>query len=484
MEITKYLTECVLNHTPISFSKYGDGEFNCIFHPHGENCDKDSFTPKLSSKLKETFKYMVDESENAYIGLWHNNENKHYFENLVSKEIKWVKYHSIIFDKTNDNDKVELYKTIKNSKAKKIIICNELLIKSKLLFDADEIIFVNFNNWFETMFEKIVQQIKNNIQENENHIIITCCGMGAKVLIGEFTKYFNNGIYLDFGSALDFLCTKKDSRGFPFNYDYLTNLLEDILPDEWNHNKYNYIYDEAKNKLGVHLPRENVNNIKNIIFISSVINTPDLPLSYINTRSIYNHEERFEQTKKTINTIRNKIPNSIIFLIECSQLKDYEKEYLKNFTDIFINLYDLNDNNIINNVFSKSKSLGEGTLTMYAINYLQQNNIAFDNFYKLSGRYWINNNFNYDIFNNDKIVVKKINNDSNNLITSLYKLPKNYLHLWNEFCLNSKNDMNDCIGAEVLLAKFINNITEDDKIFVDKIGVSGNIAVCGTLVEE
>jgi hypothetical protein len=144
----------------------------------------------------------------------------------------------------------------------------------------------------------------------------------------------------------------------------------------------------------------------------------------------------------------------------------------------------LNDNNIINNVFSKSKSLGEGTLTMYAINYLQQNNISFDNFYKLSGRYWINNNFNYDIFNNDKIVVKKINNDSNNLITSLYKLPKNYLHLWNEFCLNSKNDMNDCIGAEVLLAKFINNITEDDKIFVDKIGVSGNIAVCGTLVEE
>ena len=224
--------------------------------------------------------------------------------------------------------------------------------------------------------------------------------------------------------------------------------------------------------------------IKNLFFISSVINTPDLPLSYINTRSIYNHEERFEQTKKTINTIRNKIPNSIIFLIDCSPLSDYEKEYLINFTDIFVNLFDLNDYSIINNVFSKSKSLGEGTLTMYAINYLHQNNSDFDNFYKLSGRYWINNNFNYDIFNNNKIVVKKINNDSNNLITSLYKLPKNYLHLWNEFLLNSKNDMNDCIGAEVLFAKFINNITEDDKIFVEKIGVSGNIAVCGTLVEE
>jgi hypothetical protein len=232
------------------------------------------------------------------------------------------------------------------------------------------------------------------------------------------------------------------------------------------------------------LPKENKNIIKNIIFVSSVINTPDLPLSYINTRSIYNHEERFEQTKKTINTIRNKIPNSIIFLIDCSQLKDYEKEYLVNFTDIFINLYDLNDYNIINNVFSKSKSLGEGTLTIYAINYLQQNNFDFDNFYKISGRYWINNNFNYDIFNNNKIVIKKINNDSNNLITSLYKIPKTYLDKWSDFLLNSKNDMNNNIGAEVLFAKFMNNINEDDKIFVEKIGVSGNIAVCGSLVEE
>jgi hypothetical protein len=228
----------------------------------------------------------------------------------------------------------------------------------------------------------------------------------------------------------------------------------------------------------------NINNDKNLIFISSVIHTPDLPLSYINTRSIYNHKERFEQTKKTINTVRNKMPNSVIFLIDCSPLEKEETDYFKNYTDIFINLYELNDSNIINNVFSKSKSLGEGTLTIYALHILLQNNIEFDNFYKISGRYWLNNNFNYNLFHNNKIVAKKINNDTNNLITSLYKLPKSYVSLWLHFLINSINDLNNCIGAEVLFAKFVNTMNENDKIFVEKIGVSGNIAVCGTLVEE
>ena len=222
---------------------------------------------------------------------------------------------------------------------------------------------------------------------------------------------------------------------------------------------------------------------KNIIFITSVIHTPDLPLSYINTRSIYDHNERFEQTKKTIYTIRMKIPNSIIFIVDCSPLNDYEKEYFEKSADIFISLYDLKDSNIINNVYSKSKSLGEGTITMYALNYLMQNNIEFDNFYKLSGRYWLNDNFDYNLFDNDKIVVTKINNDLHNLITCLYKLPKKYISPWFTFLLHSINDMKNYIGAEVLFAKFINTINNNDKIFVEKIGVSGNIAVCGTLIE-
>jgi hypothetical protein len=210
---------------------------------------------------------------------------------------------------------------------------------------------------------------------------------------------------------------------------------------------------------------------------------PNLPLSYTNVRSVYNYKERFEQTQRTINSIRDKIPNSIIFLIECSLLNENERKYLKENTDIFINLYDLDNTALIDDIYSLSKSLGEGTITIYALEYLIKNNIIFDNFYKLSGRYWLNNNFNYQIFNNDKIIIKKINNNMHNLITILYKLPKKYICNWLQFLLNSREDMKKCIGAEVLFAKFMNTMNNNDKIYTGILGCSGNIAVCGSFIE-
>jgi hypothetical protein len=55
--------------------------------------------------------------------------------------------------------------------------------------------------------------------------------------------------------------------------------------------------------------------MKNLVLITSVICIENKPLSYTNVRSIYSHQERFEQTKKTIETIREKIPNAKIFVV-------------------------------------------------------------------------------------------------------------------------------------------------------------------------
>jgi len=254
MNITTYLTECIQNNTPVSFSKYGDGEFNCIIYRYGMNCDKDTYSSKLSDGLKESFIYMVEHAKNAHIGLWPNDNTKVIFETFVNKPVKWALYHSILFDKIDDENKDILYKTIKQSKLKKIIVCNELLIKSKLLLDLDEIVIVPFNNWFDTQFDTILQQVKDKIQTDGNHIVITCCGMSAKVLLCELTKSFPNGIYLDFGSALDIICTKRDSRGWNYGYEYVTNLLKECLPEDFEDDKYNDIYNSAKQNLGVHLP--------------------------------------------------------------------------------------------------------------------------------------------------------------------------------------------------------------------------------------
>jgi hypothetical protein len=266
MDITDIIVECIDNNKPLSFSKYGDGEYMCAFGFTGNNCDNDNYTPKLKDALISSFKYIVDSSNNNnYIGEWHGLIHSVEWKKLVNKEIKSARYHTLIFDGNYDyfynrpynidydSNKVKIYKAINNSKLKKIIVCNELLIKSKLLFNADEIIIVPFNNWFDTDFNNILEKIKGHINNDDCHIVMTCCGMSAKVLIAELLKSHPKGIYLDFGSALDRICTKRESRGFRFTYEYLLNLLKDIIPNNWNDPQYDYIYRDARYKLGIHL---------------------------------------------------------------------------------------------------------------------------------------------------------------------------------------------------------------------------------------
>jgi hypothetical protein len=265
MDITNILINCIENNKPISFSKYGDGEYYCMTRYIGRNCDNDTYTTKLGNALIESFKYVTDLSNNNFIGLWHDDKKVQVLQQYTNKNIKSARYHTLIFDGNfdyhnnrpydfdYDSKKVGIYKAIRISPLKKIIVCNKLLMKSKLLFDADELVIVPFNNWFDTDFHKILNYIKDLIKYDGNHIVMTCCGMSAKVLIAELLKVYPNGIYLDFGSALDRICTKKESRGYKFTYEYLLDMLKDIIPNNWHDSQYDIIYNEAKYKLGIHL---------------------------------------------------------------------------------------------------------------------------------------------------------------------------------------------------------------------------------------
>lgn len=212
--------------------------------------------------------------------------------------------------------------------------------------------------------------------------------------------------------------------------------------------------------------------MKNLVLITSVINTCDKPLSYINTRSIYSTEERFEQTKRTIQSVKEKVPNCKILLVECSQLTDTISNYLKENCDFFVNYY---DNLLIRqNTEGISKSLGEGTMTIHAIEYINNNCIEYDNLIKISGRYWLSENFNYEKFNNN-IVIKYIDNNLYNCFTALYQLPKTNVDMLRIFLINNITSMEQCIGYEVLFANFINCF--DNKIILNPIGLSGFVSV-------
>lgn len=211
-----------------------------------------------------------------------------------------------------------------------------------------------------------------------------------------------------------------------------------------------------------------------MILITSIINTPTNPLSYSKTRSVFTREERFSQTKRTIESIKQKLPHSKIIIVECTDFIHEEQEYFNKTCHYVLNLWKNKD--LHDNIFGPSKSLGEGTMTIAALKYIIDNNLDYTYLYKISGRYWLNDKFKLDEIKTN--VFKQINHNTNNIFTALYKIDKDTVYKLFCFLVKNITSMRRCIGYEVLFASFVVSITE--KEFVDPIGLSGFVTVCGS----
>jgi hypothetical protein len=221
----------------------------------------------------------------------------------------------------------------------------------------------------------------------------------------------------------------------------------------------------------------------NLVLITSVINTPYKPLSYTNIRSVFSRKERFEQTKLTIQSIKKKIPNNKILLVECTDFNEEEKIYFEKECDYILNLWDKKE--LHNNLFGISKALGEGTQTIEAFKYINANNIYYNNLFKISGRYWFNDKFNYNIFNNNSLVFFNVYDNVNekHASTNVYKIPNSIQDMLYYFLINNYEAMKACIGYEVLFLHFLKSIKYENTITIKEIGVSGFIAVNGSHYE-
>jgi hypothetical protein len=127
------------------------------------------------------------------------------------------------------------------------------MLKTRLLFKADDLLLVPFQNWFDDHFNNVLALLVKRIGDDLQPMVILACGMSAKVMISELHKLYPNGIFIDVGSAMDLLCTKRDSRGRMYNYQTIYNKFQHLLPDDWEDEKWGYLYNEANNKMGLHM---------------------------------------------------------------------------------------------------------------------------------------------------------------------------------------------------------------------------------------
>jgi hypothetical protein len=217
-----------------------------------------------------------------------------------------------------------------------------------------------------------------------------------------------------------------------------------------------------------------------LVLITSIINTPNKPLSYTNTRSVFSRKERFEQTKLTIQSIKNKIPNNKILIVECSDFTEEEKIYFEKECDYILNLW--NNTELHSDIFGLSKALGEGTLTMQGFRYINENNIRYANLFKISGRYWLNDKFDYNIFNNQSLIFKIP--DGGSICVVLYKIPNYIQEPLDTFLKANYFNMKNCICYEELILNFLKSIDHKNILLFDKLGVSGYFAVHGMFFDD
>ena len=229
-------------------------------------------------------------------------------------------------------------------------------------------------------------------------------------------------------------------------------------------------------------------NEKNIVLITSKIITSNKKFNSGFRRSIYNKEERYKQTIDTIESIRKYIPNSYILFIDNSHLPQFMKDRLASSVDTFLNPYQ--DQKLSEDTNSKSKALCECSQTRYAINHLKNLKINWQYLFKLTGRYIINESFDYSLYDNKEIIFRKQESDNSILSklqefiygkkikyqTSFYKISRgsfnDYQKAINDIYISLKNDPDfGQLDWELILPANLNNIKN-----VPNLGITINCA--------
>lgn len=168
--------------------------------------------------------------------------------------------------------------------------------------------------------------------------------------------------------------------------------------------------------------------MKTVFIVPSSINfDSSIALDYSPVRSVYSPSERLKQTLDGISSIRKYCPFSDIILTECSSLEDEQKKALESKVDYLITH---NENNArIFDFFNDhpNKSHAESFLLLKTLFYLKNVQYPlYDVYFKLSGRYKLNNKFNVHHHVNHEFNCKKHNTFEDGVFTTLFSFNKSF----------------------------------------------------------
>jgi hypothetical protein len=232
--------EYIENGNNFIFLKIGDGEINSMRFKEGDtvphnkkeipfyeatNVDDHRYSFSLGLDNRDGYKYLVEsvsfianwfstnppKNENGRINLnFFNNFNIE--NNLNPNFISPFEILMIQKNKLSDKSLLEFYKTIANSKRKKIYVGPERLKGICNYLKIDDYITIPLVNAYDEK-DKIYENIKDVL--SDDCIILFSVGLQSPGLISDLHKFKNNITLLDIGSGFDSLLVGKTRWGQP-----------------------------------------------------------------------------------------------------------------------------------------------------------------------------------------------------------------------------------------------------------------------------
>ncbi len=431
---------------------------------------------------------------------WNNIKNNYYV--TLGTEINHNKLEKIVDKKTNNKIIISIIGRIAEEKIP-LLFFEKLCNTSNKINDYAEIHIYGmkdeiFNKEYVSKFDKLIKSSKiiyhNFVNHNEIYKVYNITNVlliPSSYETGSFTciEAFSYGIPIicrnNYGlkvmvqdKVTGYLCNNDDEIiDKIINVKTVINLnSENIKKESFKYNIIDKIAD-LENIISNYYITKKYNS--NIIIITSVLNIVCDELSYYHIRSVFSINERYEQTLESIKSIKDKIPNVEILFCECSDLDKYKdlENVIKENVDYYFNFFQ--DKFVKNNVNSKLKGYGEASILLKGINELLKMGKNYKNIFKLSGRYYLNNNFNYNIFNNNKNIFTNWDNNYTSYCTIFYKINGDDIIFFKNALKKSLVKLKNNISIEeCIYEKFNVNIN-----IINKLNVSGLLSTEGYLVE-
>ena len=209
-------------------------------------------------------------------------------------------------------------------------------------------------------------------------------------------------------------------------------------------------------------------------FITSVIDCSETGLTYAQHRSIFTVQERASQTIETIKSIRKQVPKAKICLLEAG-VSDAPQE-VTSLVDTHV--YIGNRPLVRWACDSRYKSFGETMILLYGAWTLKK--IQASLFFKISGRYVLDDMFRFDLWVGGEVGFYYIRPDF--VSTRLYAFPPNrfddwHIALWKGLFYTRLMDY----PIEYTLPRYI---PQQYIRRIERLGVSGADATCGVAIKE